>query len=267
MYEAHFGLERRPFGETACASAYLALPSRDAALRRIRYGLEQGLGPTLLYGGTGLGKTLAANRLATDMAAPTVHLTFPSMPTADLLAHLAGEFGGTAVETSSMSAALRRLRQALAEYASKGRRPLLIVDEAQLIQDASVFESLRLLLNFQSGGSPDLSLLLVGTGEVVLQLPAGLQDRLTARSLLPPLKQSESAAYIDGRLAAAGLHESIFTPEAVADIHQAALGVPRRLNHIADLALLIAYAEGMPRVDARIISVAAREFTAEPLAA
>ncbi|WP_240907397.1 ExeA family protein [Paludisphaera rhizosphaerae] len=267
MYEAHFGLERRPFGETACASAFVALPSRAAALRRIRYGLEQGLGPALLYGGVGVGKTLAANRLAADMGSPTVHLTFPSMPAVDLLAHLAHELGGSPLEVFTMAVALRRLREALAEHVARGRRPLLIVDEAQLVQDASVFESLRLLLNFQSAGTPDLALLLVGTGEVVFQLPGGLQDRLAARSLLPPLSQSETADYIVGRLASAGVHESLFTSEAILDLHQAALGVPRRLNHIADLALLIAYAEGMPQVDPRIVAVASREFSSEPLAA
>jgi len=267
VYEAHHGLDQRPFGETALAAAYVPLPSRDAALRRVRYGLEHGLGPALLYGGSGVGKTLAANRLAADMGAPTVHLTFPVMSALDLVAYLAEEFGGAPVEPPTMNTALRRLREALAERAANGARPLLIVDEAQLIQDADVLESLRLLLNFHTGGAPDLSLLLVGTGELLLRLPAAMGDRLTARSLLPPLTEAESAAYVVGRLAAAGAREPLFEPEALAALHREAMGVPRRLNHIADLGLLIAYAEDLPRVDARIVGVAAREFRADPLAA
>ncbi len=267
MYEAHYGLEQRPFGETALATAYVPLPSRDAALRRVRYGLEHGLGPALLYGGPGSGKTLAASRLAAEIGAPTVHLTFPAMPAADLPIHPAEELGGGPVDAPSMASALRRLREALADFAARGARPLLIVDEAQLIQDASVFECLRLLLNFQSGGLPELSLLLVGTGEVVLQLPGPFQDRLAARSLLPPLPEAESAAYVRGRLDAAGASGPLFTAEALAELHRAALGVPRRLNHLADLGLLIAYAEGKPLVDPRIVSIAAREFRSDPLAA
>ncbi|WP_240910885.1 ExeA family protein [Paludisphaera soli] len=267
MYEAHYGLDQRPFGETALATAYVPLPSRDAALRRVRYGLEHGLGPALLYGGPGSGKTLAASRLAADVGAPTVHLTFPAMPAHDLLVHLAEELAGAPVDAPSMASALRKLREALADFAARKARPLLIVDEAQLIQEASVFEALRLLLNFQSGGLPELSLLLVGTGEVVLQLPGAFQDRLAARSLLPPFTEAETAAYIRGRLASAGGVEPLFTPEALADLHRAALGVPRRLNHLADLGLLIAYAEGKPLVDPRIVSIAAREFQADPLAA
>ena len=266
MYESHFGLDRRPFGETALASAYVPLPSRDAALRRLRYGLERGLGPALLHGAPGTGKTLAASRLAAEMAAPVVHLTFPALSPADLLAHLAEEFGG-AVGAPTTSSALRRLREALADLAARGRRPLLIVDEAQLIQDPATFESLRLLLNFQSGGPPDLSLLIVGTSDVVPRLLEAMHDRLAARSHLPALTRSESAAYVEGRLAAAGARGPLFEPQALADLHQAALGIPRRLNHIADLGLLIAYAEGAATVGPRIAAVAAREFAADSLAA
>lgn len=267
MYEAHYGLALRPFGETAQASAYVAIPSRDAALRRLRYGLEHGLGPALLYGGSGVGKTLVAARLASEIDAPTVHLAFPAMPASDLIAHLAEEFGGGAAESPTMAVSLRRLREALSDLAVGRRRPLLIVDEAQLLVDPSVFETLRLLLNFQVDGAPILSLLIVGTAEVVLQLPPALQERLAARSLLAPLTQSESAGYVLGRLEAAGASRPLFTPEALVQLHQSALGVPRRLNHIADLALLIAYAEGVDHVDPRIIHVASREFVADAFAA
>ena len=267
MYEEHFGLVRRPFVETVSPSSYVALPSRDAALRRVRYGLEHGLGPVLLYGQAGAGKTLLTRRLALDLGAPTVHLTFPAMPAVDLLTHLAEELGGSILDAPTMATAFRRLREVLADHAERGVRPLVIVDEAQLIHDASVFETLRLLLNFQTQGSPDLALMLVGTAEALLRLPAGFQERLTARSLLAPLLESESAEYVRGRLAAAGASKPAFTPEALHALHRAALGVPRRLNHLADLALLIAYAEELPQADARVVSIAAREFQIDPLAA
>lgn len=267
MYAEHFGLVRRPFGETVSPAAYVALPSRDAALRRVRYGMEHGYGPALLYGQSGAGKSMLARRLAVDLGAPTVQPTFPDMPAVDLLVYLAEEIGGAAIEAPTMASVLRRLREILADHAARGVRPLVIVDEAQLIQDASVFETLRLLLNFQSQGAPDLMLMLVGTAEALLQLPAGFQERLTARSLLAPLSESESVDYVRGRLAAAGCSGEPFTPDALQELHRSALGVPRRLNHLADLALLIAYAEERPQADARVITIAAREFQIDPLAA
>jgi len=267
VYEAYYGLERRPFGETISPTSYVALPTRDAALRRLRFGLEHGLGPALLYGPSGSGKTLLAHRLAIELDAPTVHLTFPAVPAIDLLAMLADGLGAPVPAAPTLSAVLRLLREALTEYAGRGIRPLLIVDEAQTIDEPATFEALRLLLNFNTQGAPMLSLLVIGTAELILHAPSSLLDRMTARSLLAPFTQSETASYVVGRLASAGAREPLFGREALADLHIAALGVPRRLNHLADLSLLVAYAEGRPQVDPRIVAIAAREFQCDTLAA
>ena len=141
-----------------------------------------------------------------------------------------------------------------------GERPLLVVDEAHLIEDVAAFETLRLLLNFATAGPSDLSLLFVGGAEVLLALPAGLADRLAARCLLGPLTEAESSTYIVGRITDAGAQTPLFTPEALSALHNAADGLPRRLNHLADLALLIAYAQDHPIAEERDVAIAAREF-------
>src|SRR6516162_9982463 len=77
VYQAHFGLDRAPFAETVHPSAYVALPSRDAILRRLRYALDGAQGAAVLYGPPGSGKTLLVRRLASGRTAPAVHVTFP----------------------------------------------------------------------------------------------------------------------------------------------------------------------------------------------
>jgi type II secretory pathway predicted ATPase ExeA len=269
LYEAHFGLARRPFGETIDPAAYLSLPSRESVLRRLRYGLEHGQGPVLVFGPPGTGKTLLARVLARDLGAAAAHLAFPALPAAELVALVAEELGAGAPAGSptTLSGSIRRLGRHLSAAAARGQRPLLVVDETQLIDDLSTFEAVRLLLNFASQGPPDLALLLVGGAETLLHLPAGLLDRLTARCLLGPLTEAETASYVLGRLAAAGAATPLFPPEALAALHRAADGLPRRLNRLADLALLIAYAEGLPSPDGRTVAIAAREADLDALAA
>ncbi len=262
MYEAHFGMGRRPFSETVLDSAYLQLPSHDAVLRRLKYGLIQAQGPAVLFGPSGTGKTLLTRKLASEIGGPVAHLGFPMMPPVDLLTFIAdelgGKLGGNAERT--MLGEYRRLQSILADCSARGERPLLVLDEAQSVLDPSMFDLLRMLLNLTTTGTSDLLLVIVGTADLLLQLPENLADRLSARCLLGPLSESETASYVSSRLAVAGSTESLFTDEAVLELHRSAAGLPRRLNRLADLALLITYAEDSRQCDARVISIAAREL-------
>jgi type II secretory pathway predicted ATPase ExeA len=103
----------------------------------------------------------------------------------------------------------------------------------------------------------------VGGAETLLELPTGFTARLAAQCLLDPLTEVESSAYVVGRLAAAGSTDPLFSSSALAALHGAADGIPRRLNRLADMALLIAYAKDLLVVDETIVNIAAREFQRE----
>jgi general secretion pathway protein A len=140
---------------------------------------------------------------------------------------------------------VRRLQYFLAANAERGRHAVLVVDEAQLLLDTTALETLRLLVNLEHQSQPLLTLLLVGQPTLLPaleRLPA-LEERLGVKCLLRPLSADETASYVQHRLAAAGARREIFTPEALSLLHRLGRGLPRRINRLCDLALLIGYAE------------------------
>ena len=249
MYEAYWQLQRRPFDPGADPAAYYPGEAHQAALLKLRYALEGHSGGALLAGPSGCGKTLLVRMLAERMPeeySPFVHLVYPQMPTAELLAYLAAELqapeldGGTSIDIS-----VRRIQQLLAENAAAGRHAVVAIDEAHLLEGNRTFEALRLLLNFESEARPGLTLLLVGQPGLLplLGRMPQLDERLGVKCLLRPFTVEETMSYVQHRLAVAGAQRSIFAPSALEAIHRLTLGMPRRINRLCDLALLIGYAE------------------------
>ncbi len=190
-----------------------------------------------------------------------IHLTFPALTPNELVAYLADEFGGLGEAPRALPAAIRQLGRQLASLAASGDAPLLVVDDAHLIDTPATFDTLSLLLNFASNGTPDLSILFVGGAELLLDIPARLADRLTAHCFVGAMTEDESAMYVLGRLGNAGASSPLFSDGALASLHHVAEGSPRRLNHLADLALLIAYARDLAVADETAVTLAARELT------
>ena len=97
MYESYWKLSRKPFDNTTDPDFYFPGESHQAALLKLRYAIENRRGGALLTGAGGTGKTLVAGMLGEMLGEtfqPLIHLVFPQMSTADLLAYLADELDG-----------------------------------------------------------------------------------------------------------------------------------------------------------------------------
>ncbi|RPI85937.1 MAG: AAA family ATPase [Planctomycetaceae bacterium] len=273
MYINYWGLLRSPFDGESDLRSYYSGELQEEALLRLQYVIEQRKGAALLVGETGVGKSLLTRLLATRLEAtqfPFVNVLFPQMAPHELLAYLAVELGADprSVESSDvgMDRVIREIERQLDYCARQDRAPVLVIDEAHLIEHPSVFQTLRVLLNVQPQGVSPLTLLFVGQPELAPQIArvAPLHDRIAARCVLQSFDSLQTRAYVAHRLDIAGATRALFTEEALRGVHELSGGVPRRINRLCDLALLLGFADDSSQVTAAHLETAADEFQATP---
>ncbi|HVX10320.1 MAG TPA: AAA family ATPase [Pirellulales bacterium] len=264
MYEAYWKLSRRPFESGASTRAYYPSEPHQGALLKLRYAIEHEHAAALLAGAPGTGKTLIVQLLSEQLPErfrPVVQLLFPQMPAADLLAYLAGELcgGGGA---GSIAENVARIEHELADRRKRNRHTVLAVDDAQLLESSRTFDTLRLLLNLEADGRPLLTILLVGQPTLLpmLERMPHLDERLGAKCLVRPLNIEETMSYVSHRMTVAGSSDAVFEPSALETLFLLSRGVPRRINRLCDLALLVGFAEEHPTITAEHIEAVAKEL-------
>ncbi len=267
MYESHWRLTARPFDHSVDARFYYPSEAQQGALLKLRYVLENRRAAALLAGATGLGKTLLAQTLLRQLPevfTPQVHLVFPQMPAESLLAYLAGELteGSGKGNVPSIDQSLRLVERRLRENHQAGRHAVIVLDEAQLLADAGTLQTIRLLLNLEHQGQPLASFLLTGQTALLVAIERipELEERLAVKCLLRRFSLEETMGYIQHRLSAAGAVHPIFTPAAVEAIHQETLGIPRRINRLCDLALLVGFAEELTSLGPEQVEAVSQEL-------
>jgi general secretion pathway protein A len=269
MYETYWQLTAKPFENTADPRFYYPVESHQGALLKLRYAVENRRCAALLSGGSGLGKSLIVQSLLRqlgDAYAPRLQLVFPQMPADQLLAYLAESLTGTGPSGTvpTIQQSVRRIEQRLAENVNAGRHAVIVIDEAQDLNDSRTLETIRLLMNFEFASTTPLTILLVGQPSLlpVLDRMPDLDERLTVKCLLRRLTLEESICYIQHRLQAAGAQREIFDATALEAVHHLSLGIPRRMNRLCDLALLIGFAEERTSIGREQIESVAEELVA-----
>ncbi len=269
MYESYWQLEAKPFENTADTRFYYPAETHQGALLKLRYAVENRRGAALLSGGAGLGKSLIVQALLHNLDesyAPRVRMVFPQMPSDQLLAYLAESLTGTrqAGPTPPIERSVRAIENALADNVEQGRHAVIVIDEAQDLGDHDTLETIRLLLNFEHNAVAAMTVLLAGQPALlsILDRMPELDERMAVKCLLRRLSLEETISYIEHRLQAGGAQREIFDATALEAVHHLSFGVPRRINRLCDLALLIGFAEERAVLSRQQIESVAEELVA-----
>jgi general secretion pathway protein A len=265
MYAHFYQLSENPFNLTPDPKFHYVNDSTREALASLLHGIKSRKGFITLIAEAGTGKTTLLKRIVEEIEGETqiVFVFNPGVSFDELLEFMCTELG---IETRGCKRLhlLERLNHHLLEQLTAGRNVVVMIDEAQTLED-SVLEELRMLSNLETSKEKILQILLSGQPELEekLRRPSlrQLRQRIGVRATLKPVQPSEMQAYVETRLRGAGAERAdLFTPAALKRIWQASGGIPRVINVICDNAMMIAFAEGQKRITPKTLNEAVRDL-------
>jgi type II secretory pathway predicted ATPase ExeA len=280
MYEEYWGLKEKPFRNTPNPKYLYISEDHEEALTRLLYAVAERKGGLLLTGDYGCGKTLLSRVLLRELSPVRYEMAIvasPNLSPTEFLQEVLYQFGVSfragarkvgSPEGPDGPATKRELRHRLEAFLDAcertGRHPVLLVDEAQMVSDAETLEEMRLLLNYQHDDRFLLTLLLAGQPELrgIIDRVPQFKQRLTLRYHLGPLSQTGVPLYVRHRMARAGASAEVFTPDAERAIHAATRGVPREINSLGDLALLVGCGRSAREIGPELVWEVARDLAA-----
>ena len=244
MYTEYWKMMALPFENAPDPNFFYESPDHREGITRLMFAIQSRKAIALITGDYGSGKSMmcqtAVRRLDANSFQTTI-VTQPRMDAIDLTREIAYQFGED-IKTRSKYDTLHAFNNLLERHYGAGRHCAAIIDEAQLIDDSSIFEDIRLLLNHQVDGHHLMTLVLVGQTELTdtLRPIPQMAQRIGLKYHIPHLNTDQITAYIQHRLQVVGSKLEIFEDAAIVSVGQLSNGNPREINALCDMALLTA---------------------------
>ena len=262
MYYAHFGLKEPPFKITPNTEVFFTGGNRGAVLDALIYAISNGEGIVKVVGEVGSGKTMLCRMLQTMLPAQveSIYLANPSVAPEDVLHAIAFELQLKLPVKADRLKVMQALQTHLLKRHEAGKQVVIFVEEAQGMPLATL-EEIRLLSNLETKHDKLLQIVLFGQPELDENLNQTnirqLRERITHSFNLAPLQVNEIGEYLIFRLRSAGYFgPHLFTPAAIKKLSNAAQGLVRRVNILADKSLLATFADNAYQVTSKHVQAA-----------
>ena len=265
-YLEHFGLDREPFSNAPDARFYYNSSQHGEALIRLLYAIDSNKGLAVLVGGVGTGKTTLARRMLAQLPEEKYESSLLVMVHSGItqewvLTRIAMQLGveNPAVDRLEL---LKQLYDRLLAIEESGRKAVVLIDEAQMLESRELMEEFRGLLNLDIPGKKLLTIIFFGLPEVedCLRLDEPLAQRVAVKYHLKSLTVETTEAYIKHRLRVANSIKMLFDQDTVEKIHRYAGGVPRLINTICDNCLFEGFLRKMKKIDLQILDSVAGDL-------
>ncbi|MFQ6111289.1 MAG: ExeA family protein [Nitrospinota bacterium] len=259
MYLEYWGLKEPPFENVPNPKFLYYSSKHEEAMTRLLYAAHSHKGASMLTGEVGSGKTILSRAFIQELPRAKFEvalITNPCLSPVELIREIIYQLGIPQNDKADKVELLRILNDQMLKNLQADKDTVLIIDEAQAIEEDSTFEEIRLLLNFQLNDRFLLTLFLIGQPELkakVERIPQ-LSQRISIKYHLTPLNYKETVQFIFFRLKTAGLQKSVFSEEALKLIYEHSGGIPRNIVNLCDLCLLVGFSYKAPLVNSKLVA-------------
>jgi len=265
-YTDYFNFEREPFSNAPNDKFYFNSDQHNQALLRLKYSVDSDKGLAVLVGGVGTGKTTLARRMLDNLPVEkyesSLLVMIHSAVTPEwILSRICMQLGVKNPDISPLKM-LKQLYERLLQIEREGRKAVVLIDEAQMLQTRELMEEFRGLLNLEIPDKKLLNIIFFGLPALddVMKLDEPLAQRVAFKYTLKPLSSEDTKEYINYRLKVAGCEKSPISDDALPLIQKYSGGVPRLINTICDNALFETFLRRGGEITARIISNVAEDL-------